>query len=170
MTPGLEATRYFLAPRPTFASGVHVAVVEVDRDTGRVDILDYAVASDAGRLINPLIVEGQIHGGVAQGVGGALYEELSYDGEGQPRAQSLLDYAMPTAEQVPSMRISHLVTPSPLNPLGVKGVGEGGALAPPAAIAAAVEDALRPFGARITATPIRPEDVLRLMRPRTSGD
>ena len=170
MTPGLEATHYFLAPRPTFASGVHVAVVEVDRDTGRVDILDYAVASDAGRLINPLIVEGQIHGGVAQGVGGALYEELAYDDQGQPRAQSLLEYTMPTAEQIPSMQISHLVTPSPLNPLGVKGVGESGALAPPAAIAAAVEDALRPFGARITATPVRPEDVMRLMRPLVSGD
>ena len=164
MSPGLEATHYFLAPRPTFASGVHVAVVAVDRETGGVEIVDYVAASDAGRLINPLIVEGQIHGGVAQGVGGALYEELAYDENAQPRAQSLMEYVMPTASQIPAIKIANLVTPSPLNPLGVKGVGEGGALAPPAAITAAVEDALRPFGAHIVGTPIRAEDVLRLIR------
>ncbi|HYS17015.1 MAG TPA: xanthine dehydrogenase family protein molybdopterin-binding subunit [Candidatus Binatia bacterium] len=164
MEPGLEATRYFLAPRATFASGAHVAVVEVERETGQVTIVDYGVASDAGPLINPRIVEGQIHGGVAQGVGGALYEELAYDDQGQPRMQSLLEYVMPTAGQIPSMRIAHLTTPSPLNPLGVKGVGEAGTVAPPAAIVAAVEDALRPFGARITATPIRAEDLWRLAR------
>ena len=169
MSPGLEATRYFLAPRPTFASGVHVAVVAVDRDTGGVEIVDYVAASDAGRLINPLIVEGQIHGGVAQGVGGALYEELAYDEHAQPRAQSLMEYVMPTAGQIPAIKIANLVTPSPLNPLGVKGVGEGGALAPPAAITAAVEDALRPFGAHIVGTPIRAEDVLRLMRRSVAG-
>ena len=163
MSPGLEATHYFLAPRPTFASGLHIAVVTVERETGRVEIVDYVAVSDAGRLINPLIVEGQIHGGVAQGVGGALYEELVYDEHGQPRAQSLLEYTMPNAEQIPAMRIATLATPSPLNPLGVKGVGEGGALAPPAAITAAVEDALRPFGARISGTPLRPEDLLRLI-------
>jgi len=164
MSPGLEATHYFLAPRPTFASGVHVAVVDVERETGRVEIVDYIAASDAGRLINPLIVEGQIHGGIAQGVGGALYEELAYDEHGQPRAQSLMEYTMPSAGQIPAVTIVNLVTPSPLNPLGVKGVGEGGTLAPPAAITAAVEDALRPFGARIVGTPIRAEDVLRLIR------
>ena len=164
MSPGLEATHYFPAPRPTFASGVHVAVVSVDRDTGGIQIVDYVAASDAGRLINPLIVEGQIHGGVAQGVGGALYEELSYDEHAQPRAQSLMEYVMPTAGQIPEIKIANLVTPSPLNPLGVKGVGEGGALAPPAAITAAVEDALRPYGAHILGTPLRPEEVLRLMR------
>jgi carbon-monoxide dehydrogenase large subunit len=163
MSPGLEATYYFQAPRPTFASGVHVAVVSVDRETGGVELVDYVVASDAGRLINPLIVEGQIHGGVAQGVGGALYEELSYDEQAQPLAQSLLEYAMPTAVQIPEIKIANLVTPSPLNPLGAKGVGEGGALAPPAAITAAVEDALHSYGARIVSTPLRPEDVRRLM-------
>jgi carbon-monoxide dehydrogenase large subunit len=168
--PGLEATHYFPTPRPAFASAVHVAVVEVERETGRIAIADYAVANDSGRLINPLIVEGQIHGGVAQGVGGALYEELAYDESGQPLAQSLLDYALPGAEQVPPVRIAHLNTPSPLNPLGVKGVGEAGALAPPAAIAAAVEDALRRFGARITATPLRPEDVLRLAGDSIQGE
>jgi carbon-monoxide dehydrogenase large subunit len=138
--------------------------VNVERETGRIEVLDYAIASDAGRLINPLIVEGQIHGGAAQGLGGALHEELVYDDQGQPRAQSLLDYVMPTAIQIPALRIVNVVTPSPLNALGVKGVGESAALAPPAALAAAVEDALRPFGLRITRTPIRPEDLFRLMR------
>jgi carbon-monoxide dehydrogenase large subunit len=167
--PGLEAVHYFPAPRATFASGVHVAVVEVERETGQVTIVAYAVASDAGLLINPLIVEGQIHGGVAQGVGGALYEELAYDDQGQPRMQSLLEYVMPAAGQIPSMRITHLSTPSPLNPLGVKGVGEAGTVAPLAAIVAAVEDALRPLGARITATPVRAENLWRLLRQRTSA-
>jgi aerobic carbon-monoxide dehydrogenase large subunit len=170
MEPGLEAAHYFLAPRATFASGVHVAVVEVEPETGQVTIVDYVVASDAGPLINPRIVEGQIHGGVAQGVGGALYEELAYDDQGQPRMQSLLEYVMPAAGQIPSMRIAHLTTPSPLNPLGVKGVGEAGTVASPAAIVAAVEDALRPFGARITATPVRAEDLWRLVRQRIDAD
>jgi carbon-monoxide dehydrogenase large subunit len=165
MEPGLEAMHYFQAPRATFASGAHVAVVEVDPETGRITVLDYAVASDAGRLINPLIVEGQLHGGVAQGVGGALWEALVYDAQAQPLTQSWLEYAMPTAEQTPPIRIAHVVTPSPLNALGVKGVGEAGSMAPPAAIAAAVEDALRPFAARVVATPLRAEDVFRLLRP-----
>src|SRR5207249_11651273 len=93
--------------------------VAVDRDTGGVEIVDYVAASDAGRLINPLIVDGQIHGGVAQGVGGALYEELAYDEHAQPRAQSLMEYFMPTAGQIPAIKIANLVTPSPLNPLTV---------------------------------------------------
>src|SRR5262245_35434592 len=166
MEPGLEATHYFPAPRPTFASGAHAVVVEIERETGQLTILDYAIASDAGPLLNPRIVEGQIHGGVAQGIGGALWEELAYDETGQPRMQSLLEYVMPTAGQIPSMRITHLATPSPLNPLGVKGIGEAGTVAPSPAIVAAVEDALRPFGARLTSTPIRPEELWRLVRQR----
>ena len=138
-------------------------MVDIERETGEIAIVDYAIANDSGRLINPLIVEGQIHGGVAQGVGGALYEELPYDDNAQPRAQSLMDYVLPGAGQIPAMRIVHLETPSALNPLRVRGVGEAGAMAPPAAIAAAVEDALRPFGARINSTPLRPEDMLRLI-------
>ena len=164
MEPGLEATHYFPAPRPTFASGVHVAVVEIARDTGQVTIVDYVIASDAGPLINPRIVEGQIHGGVAQGIGGALWEELAYDDQGQPLAQSLMDYVMPSVSQIPAMRIVNLSTPSPLNPLGVKGIGEAGTVAPPAALAAAVEDALRPFGARVTVLPLRPGDLWRFLR------
>jgi carbon-monoxide dehydrogenase large subunit len=164
LAPGLEATDYFLAPKATFASGVHIAVVEVDPDTLRVKILDYAVVSDAGPIINPLIVEGQIVGGVAQGVGGALYEELAYDQDANLLSQSLLDYCMPSALQVPEVRIAHLHTPSPLNPLGVKGLGEGGAIAPPAAIANAVEDALSQQRVRIDATPLTAARLASLCR------
>jgi carbon-monoxide dehydrogenase large subunit len=169
MEPGLEATHYFTESRSTFASGVHVAVVEIDRETGAVAVVDYSVVNDSGRIINPLIAEGQIHGGVAQGIGGALYEELAYDGTGQLLSQSLLDYVVPTSAQIPPMRLGHVETPSPLNPLGVKGLGEGGAVAPPPAIAAAVEDALREFGARITRTPLRPETIFHLMQTPGAG-
>jgi aerobic carbon-monoxide dehydrogenase large subunit len=162
MEPGLQSTHYFLAPRATFASGLHVAVVEVDPETLAVEILEYAVVSDAGPLINPMIVDGQVVGGVAQGIGGALFEELAYDEYGQFVSSSLLDYCMPTARQIPPVKIAHLYTPSPLNPLGVKGLGEGGAMAPPAAIANAVEDAL---GVSIDATPITPSRLAALLPP-----
>ncbi len=163
MEPGLEAVHYFTESRSTFASGVHLAVVEIDRETGTVAVVEYCVVNDSGRIINPLIAEGQIHGGVAQGIGGALYEELIYDGDGQLVTQSLLDYVVPTAPQIPPIRLAHVETPSPRNPLGVKGLGESGAVAPPPAIAAAVEDALRDFDARITRTPLTPEAIFRLM-------
>jgi carbon-monoxide dehydrogenase large subunit len=169
MEPGLAATTYFMAPRATFASGIHCAWVEVDRDTLEVRILDYAVVSDAGPLINPLIADGQIVGGVAQGIGGGLYEEVAYDAQGQMVASSLLDYCMPSAQQLPPVRVAHLYTPSPLNPLGVKGLGEGGAMAPPAALANAVEDALAPLGARIDATPLSPSRLASLLRDRDAG-
>jgi aerobic carbon-monoxide dehydrogenase large subunit len=164
MPPGLEATEYFLAPRATFASGVHVAVVEVDTDTLEVRILRYVAVSDAGTLLNPMIVDGQIVGGIAQGIGGGLYEELAYDEQGNFISQSLLDYCMPSARQIPEIAIGHLSTPSPLNPLGVKGLGEGGAMAPPAAIANAVEDALRRFNVSIDRTPITPTRLAALLR------
>ncbi len=163
MEPGLETTHYFLAPRATFASGLHVVVIEIDRETLLLKILEYAVVSDAGPLINPLIVDGQIVGGVAQGIGGALWEELAYDDQGQFLSQSLLDYCMPTAHQIPPIKIAHLYTKSPLNPLGVKGLGEGGAMAPPAALANAVEDALRPYGVEINATPLTPSRLAALL-------
>jgi carbon-monoxide dehydrogenase large subunit len=167
MEPGLFATSYFMAPRATFASGIQCAWVEVDRETLQVRILDYAVISDAGPLINPLIADGQIVGGVAQGIGGGLYEELAYDAEGQMVAQSLLDYCLPSAHQIPPVRVAHLYTPSPLNPLGVKGLGEGGAMAPPAALANAVEDALSPLGVRISATPLTPSRLAALLSTPT---
>ena len=121
------------------------------------------VAHDCGRLINPVIVEGQIHGGVAQGVGGALLEEMVYDEQGQLLTGTFMDYLVPTAMELPPIETVHLEYPSPRNPLGVKGVGEGGAISPPAAIANAVEDALAPFNVRVTRTPLGPSVVLGLI-------
>jgi carbon-monoxide dehydrogenase large subunit len=121
------------------------------------------VAHDCGRLINPVIVEGQIHGGVAQGVGGGLLEEMVYDEQGQLLTGTLMDYLIPTAMELPAIETVHLEYPSPRNPLGVKGIGEGGAISPPAAIANAVEDALSPFGVRVTRAPLGPSRVLELI-------
>lgn len=149
-----EATCYHHVPTVTYASAVHVALVEVDVETGRVRLLRYVVAHDCGRVVNPVIVDGQIHGGVGQGVGGALFEEMVYDGEGQLLTTGFMDYAIPTAADLPSIETVHLEFPSPRNPLGTKGMGEGGAISPPAAIANAIEDALAPLGVRITATPV----------------
>ncbi|MBI2162030.1 MAG: xanthine dehydrogenase family protein [Candidatus Rokubacteria bacterium] len=152
--PVFEATTYHTVPTVTYASAVHAALVEVDLDTGRVTLLRYAVAHDCGRVVNPMIVEGQIHGGVAQGIGGGLHEEILYDDRGQLLTATLMEYHVPTAAEVPFIETVHLELPSPRNPLGVKGVGEGGAIAPPAAIANAVEDALAPLGVRITEAPV----------------
>ena len=162
-SPDFEATAYHHVPTVTFASAVHVARVEVDVGTGHVTLLRYVVAHDCGKVINPLIVEGQVHGGVAQGVGGALYEEMVYDEQGQLLTGSLMDYLVPTAMEVPPLETVHLEFPSPRNPLGMKGLGEGGAISPPAAIANAIEDALEPFGVRITATPVSPARLLALL-------
>jgi carbon-monoxide dehydrogenase large subunit len=163
MEPDLAARHYFQAPLPTFASGTQIAVVEVDAESGRVSILDYVSVSDAGPRINPMVVDGQIQGGIAQGLGGALMEEIYYDEDGQPLG-SFLDYAIPRATDMPDVRQDHLETPSPLNPLGVKGLGEGGTLAPPAVLAAAVEDALSPLGVEVTRTPLTPIAVWRLLQ------
>ncbi|MBI1846209.1 MAG: molybdopterin-dependent oxidoreductase, partial [Candidatus Rokubacteria bacterium] len=165
-SPDFEATAYHHVPTVTYASAVHVAQVEVDTATGRVKLLRYVVAHDCGKVINPLIVEGQVHGGVAQGVGGALFEEMVYDGQGQLLTGSLMDYAVPAAGDLPPIETVHLEFPSPRNPLGAKGLGEGGAISPPAAIANAVEDALAPFGVRITATPVSAARVLALLDAR----
>ena len=159
-----EATVYRQVPTVTYANAVHVALVEVDVETGLVQLLQYVVAHDCGRIINPVIVDGQICGGVAQGIGGGLYEELVYDEHGQFLSGSFLDYLVPTASEVPNIDLIHLEYPSPRNPLGVKGVGEGGAVSPPAAIANAVEDALRPFGVCIREMPLSPDRVLGLIR------
>ena len=161
--PRFEATAFHHVPTVTYTNAVHVAKVEVDPATGRVRLLDYVVAHDCGRVINPRIVEGQVHGGVAQGIGGALLEELVYDEQGQLLTGSLMDYALPTATQVPAIRTVHLESPSPRNPLGIKGAGEGGAISPPAAVANAVEDALAPFGVRITRTPVSPATLVALL-------
>ena len=156
MPPGLEARYYFESEDPPFAYGVHAVVVDVDSETGAVRLDRYVVVSDSGRLINPMIAEGQIVGGVAQGLGGALLEQLVYDADGQLLVSSLLDYALPTARDVPMVEMVHLEIPSPLNPLGVKGLGEGGAVGAHAAVANAVADALLPLGIKVLSTPLSP--------------
>ena len=162
-SPDFEASAYHHVPTVTYASAVHVAQVEVDVGTGGVKLLRYVVAHDCGRVINPTIVEGQVHGGVAQGVGGALFEEMVYDETGQLLTGSLMDYAVPKADDLPPIETVHLEFPSPRNPLGVKGLGEGGAISPPAAIANAVEDALAPFGVRVTETPLTAARIVALL-------
>lgn len=159
--PGLEATVYFDPPGATFSGAVHIAQVEVDPETGRVRVLRYALVEDCGPVINPLLVEGQIHGAVCQGVGEALLEDVVYDENAQIVTGTLMDYALPRADAAPEPAIGHLETPSPHFPGGVKGMGEGGTIGAPAAIANAVADAVRQRGVRITRLPIRPEDLAR---------
>jgi aerobic carbon-monoxide dehydrogenase large subunit len=165
--PGLEGTDYYSPPRSTFANGMHAVVVETDPDTAEIRVLRYCVVHDCGTLINPMIVEGQIHGGVAQGVGGALYERMEYAPDGQLLNASFMDFLMPYATEVPEIEIDHLVTPSPLNPLGVKGAGEAGVIPGAAAIAAAIEDA---EGITITRMPISPSDLFELRRQHASRE
>ena len=164
LEPGLEATFYFVPATVTWSNAAHVAVIEVEIDTGRIKLLDYVVAHDAGKLINPLLVEGQIHGGVAQGIGAALFEEVCYDANGQLLSGSFMDYLLPGSMEVPKITTVHLESPSPLNPLGIKGLGEGGAIAPPAAIANALADALRPFAVQVNDIPLSPHRVLEIIR------
>jgi carbon-monoxide dehydrogenase large subunit len=164
--PLLDATATY---EPGVSTGVysyatHGAVVAVDPETGAVELLDFAVAEDCGTMVNPMLVEGQICGGVVQGIGTALHEEIRYDASGQPLAATLLDYHVPGAHELPSIRIGHLHTPATSTEYGMKGMGEGGAVAPPAAIANAVRDALAPLGADINETPLTPERVLAAIR------
>jgi carbon-monoxide dehydrogenase large subunit len=166
MEPGLEETYYYEPPTVTWAYATHVALVEVDIEVGRVAIERYAVAHDCGTIVNPMLADGQIVGGVAQGVGGALMEDLRYDDEGQLLTGSFMDYSMPRATDIPEVALVHQEIRTPLNPLGVKGLGEGGAIAPPVAIANAVCDALAEFGLELNETPIRPELLLRKLRER----
>ena len=161
VAPGLEETHYFEPPTVTWAYATHAAIVEVDKDTGRVRIERYVVAHDCGVLVNPMLAEAQIVGGVVQGIGGALAEAIVYDERGQLLSGTLMDYAMPIASDLPEIELVHQQIPSPLNPLGVKGLGEGGAISPPVALANAVCDALSPFGVEINSTPIRPEMLLK---------
>jgi carbon-monoxide dehydrogenase large subunit len=163
---GLDASAYFTPRRGGYASGAHLCVVDVDPDTGRVDIVRYVVGHDCGTVINPLLVEGQVYGGVAHGVSNALYEEAIYDERGQPLTTSYLDYVLPSACEVPPIETVHLVTPSPLNPLGVKGAGEAGTIGAPAAISSAIEDALRPLGVKVTRLPLGPSRIRDMLRSR----
>ena len=161
--PVFEASSYASVPTVTFAHAVHVAVVDVDPETGAVKLIRYVVAHDCGRVVNPMLVDGQIHGGVAQGIGGGLYEALRYDEAGQLLTGTLMEYHMPVADEVPFIETIHMESHSSRNPLGVKGVGEGGAISPPAAIANAVEDALQPFGIKITTAPVTPSLIRSLI-------
>jgi carbon-monoxide dehydrogenase large subunit len=155
---GLEVTSGYKPERDsgTFSYAAHVAVVAVDPDLGTVEILDYVIVEDGGVLVNPMVVDGQIYGGLAQGIGTALYEEMPFDASSQPLATTLADYLLPGPTEVPAPRLDHMETPSPYTQFGVKGIGEGGAIAPPAAIANAVNDALRPLGAELMRSPITP--------------
>jgi carbon-monoxide dehydrogenase large subunit len=160
--PGLEATKYFSPPHATFASGVHAAIIEIDIHTGIVKVRKYVVQHDCGKLVNPTIVEGQICGGVAQGIGGSFYEHMDYDENGQLLNGTYMDFLMPYATEVPHLEIDHIETPSPINPLGVKGAGEAGCIPVPALMAAAIEDALAPFGARVDHMPLTPDEIRKL--------
>ncbi len=163
--PGLEHRDYYSPLRSTFASGAHAAIVEIDPATWEIDVVTYAVVHDCGNVVNPMIVEGQVHGGVAQGVGGALYERMAYDADGQLQNASFMDFLLPFASEVPDIVIDHQQTPSPLNPLGIKGAGEAGVIPGSAAIASAIEDAV---GRRITSMPISPSELYDLMRSDTA--
>jgi carbon-monoxide dehydrogenase large subunit len=159
---GLEATIGYKPRRDTgtFSYAAHAVTVAVDPDLGHVEILDYVIVEDGGVLVNPMIVDGQIYGGLAQGIGTALYEEMPFDSSGQPLATTLADYLLPGPTEVPEPRLDHMETPSPYTMFGVKGIGEGGAIAPPAAIANAVNDALRPLGVELLHSPISPRRVV----------
>jgi carbon-monoxide dehydrogenase large subunit len=157
--PGLEATGYYSPPGSTWAAGCHAAWVRVDPTTFRLEFLKYVVVHDCGRVINPMVVEGQIEGGVAQGIGGAFYERLAYDSEGQLRNASFMEFLMPYATEIPPIVIEHIETPSPLNPLGIKGVGEAGVIPVGAVIASGIEDAL---DIPITEMPLSPLKLFEL--------
>jgi carbon-monoxide dehydrogenase large subunit len=163
LAPGLEATENLVIDAMTYANGTAVAEVEVDIHTAAVKVTRVTFVHDAGRLINPMIAEGQVVGGIAHGIGNALYEWMAYDDDAQQLTTTLADYLLATASEMPELVLGHRETPSPLNPLGVKGIGESGLLPIPAAIASAIEDALSPFGIKLSQFPIRPRDLFELI-------
>lgn len=169
---GLEVTAGYKPVRDsgTFSYAAHAVVVAIDPDLGEVEILDYAIVEDGGTLVNPMVVDGQIIGGLAQGIGTALYEEMAFDSSGQPLASTLADYLLPGAPEVPMPFIGHMETPSPYTKFGVKGIGEGGAIAPPAAIANAINDALRPLGAEMLRSPVTPRRIVEQVLAVRAGE
>ncbi|HLZ71939.1 MAG TPA: molybdopterin cofactor-binding domain-containing protein [Dehalococcoidia bacterium] len=162
--PGLEATSYFEPPNFAFPFGVHAAVVEVDSDTGQIALKKYVAVDDCGVVISPLLVAGQVHGGVAQGVGQAFYEDVVYDEHGQLISGTLMDYALPHAEDFPTFELDKTVTPNPMNPLGAKGIGEAGTIAASPTVVSAVVDALKPLGIKHIDMPLKPERVWRTIQ------
>ena len=167
--PGLEASEFYSPPHASFASGIHGAIIEVDPKTGMVTFVKYAAVHDCGKVINPVVVEGQVHGGVAQGIGGAFFERLVYNEEGQLINASFMDYLLPTAAEVPPIAVDHVETPSPLNPLGVKGAGEAGVIPVPALFASAIDNALSSFGVRIREMPLHPNRLYELLQQTHEG-
>jgi carbon-monoxide dehydrogenase large subunit len=169
LEPGMDATRRFEPPNFVFPFGTHVCVVEVDAQTGQVEFVKYLAVDDCGRLINPMIVEGQVHGGIAQGLSQAMFEEVVYDGDGQLLTGTLMDYAIPHAEQVPHYDLDHTVTATTVNPLGIKGIGEAGTIGSTPAVANAVMDALAPFGVVHIDMPLKPEKLWLAMHAKTGN-
>jgi carbon-monoxide dehydrogenase large subunit len=163
LSPGLENTTYFQPDQSTYSNGTHVAEVEVDIETGGVKILRYTVLHDCGTVINPMVVEGQVVGGIGHGIGNALFERLHHDDGAQPQTTSFGEYLLPMATDMPPIAILHTETASPLNPLGLKGAGEGGTIAAIGAIIGAVENALKPFGIKINEAPISPARIVELV-------
>jgi carbon-monoxide dehydrogenase large subunit len=163
-TPGLVATNFWEPPNFTFPFGAHIVVTEVDPDTGAIDLKRYVCVDDCGKIINPLIVDGQVHGGVAQGLGQALWEQAVYDDSGQLVTGELMDYALPRASSMPWIESSHTETPSPVNPLGVKGVGEAGTIGCSPAVVNSVVDALSVLGVRHIDMPLTPEKIWNLVQ------
>jgi carbon-monoxide dehydrogenase large subunit len=173
MEPNLEAQVTWDPPNFTFPFGAHICVVEVDTDTGSVELRDYVAVDDCGNQVNPLIVEGQVHGGIAQGVAQALFEEAVYDDDGNLISATLADYLVPSAPDLPSFRLDSTVTPSPTNPMGVKGIGEAGCIAATPAVVNAIVDALRPLGVtdvRMPASPWRVWETIQTAKGRPPGD
>ena len=168
MEPGLDATSYFSPQNFTFPFGTHICVVEIDPETGEVAIVKYVAVDDCGRVINPMMVEGQVHGGIAQGIGQALYEEAVYNEDGQLLTGELMDYVVPKADQLPTYILDRTETPTTVNPLGVKGVGEAGTIGSTPAVVSAVVDALAPYGVRNLDMPLKPEKIWRILRAKTS--
>lgn len=166
MEPFLDETSYCHPPNCTFPVGTHVCLVEVDKDTGRVEVKRYIAVDDVGKVINPMVVDGQVHGGIAQGLAQALYENAVYDENGQLVSGSLMDYAIPTAAMVPTYETARTETPSPTNPLGVKGAGETGTIASAPAVVNAVIDALSPMGVKHLDMPLTSEKVWRAMNQK----
>jgi carbon-monoxide dehydrogenase large subunit len=170
--PGLESSATFRVDQLAYSNACHVAEVEVDVETGGVRILRYIAMQDAGRRINPMIVDGQIHGGIAHGIGNAIFEWMGYDETGQPVTTTFADYLLPTAKDVPSLHTLYKESPSPHNPLGVKGVGEVGVIPAAAAVISAIEDALSPFNVQIAQMPVTPPKLVELIgraRARSKG-
>jgi CO/xanthine dehydrogenase Mo-binding subunit len=162
--PGLESSDYFGPKYGATASGTHAVIVDIDPETMDLKILKYVIVHDCGEVINPLILDGQIHGGVTQGIGDAFYEKLSYSADGQLLSGSFMDYLLPTSMETPRFEVAHVTTPSPLNPLGIKGAGEAGAIPVGPLFAQAVEDALGEKGIEILEIPLSPSQLWHMVQ------